>query len=170
MGFCSNPKSFWKFVRNARTSDGIPNTVSLEDTSVTGSMDVANLFSEFFASVYTTTTVSAFSPTSSCLSYDIPRNCYLLINNVEHSLSKLRGISAVGDFLYNLKSFLAYSLWLLFRRSLNESIYPDLFKLSSITPTLKKDDTSLENNYYRPIFIIFHVAKLFESIVLHSIQ
>lgn len=135
------------------------------------SLDIENLYLEFFASIYTTTTTeSAFPPTYPCLSHEFPSNCYFSVNYVEHSFSKLRGISAIGSvwlsghFLYNLKSFLAYSLWLLFRQYLDEDTHPSLFKLSSITPILKKVDTSLVNNY-RPISIMSFMSKLFESFV-----
>lgn len=51
------------------------------------------------------------------------------------------------DFLYNLKSFVVFSLWLLFRQSLDENTYPNLLKLNSVTPILKIDYASLVNNY-----------------------
>lgn len=68
----------------------------------------------FFLIYTTTTTASAFYSSLFCLSYDFHNNCYFSINNVENDLSKLCGISDIGtnevsaDFLYNLKSFLAY--------------------------------------------------------------
>lgn len=166
------PISFWKFVQNTRSGGGIPNTISLDDTSVTGSIDVTNLFSEFFVFVYTSTiTVYISSPTLSRLLYDLPRNCYFSINDVEYGLSKLRGVSDIGpnglpgDFLFNFKSFFAYPLLLLFKLSLDKSTYPDLLKLSLITPILEKGDFFFVNND-RSISIMSHLVKLFESLVL----
>lgn len=146
--FCSYPKSFWKFIWN--TTGGVPNTVSLDNISVTGSIDVANLFwilclwfYYYYHCIYT-------SYTSFCLSYDLPSNFSFSVNEFEHGISKLHGFFPVdpdglsGVFLFNLKVFLTYLLWLFFRWFLDKSTYPDL---NSITPILKKGNTFFVNNY-----------------------
>lgn len=53
--------------------------------------------------------------------------------------------------------------------SLDQGIYPQIFKLCSISPILKSGDASKVENY-RPIAITSHIAKLFESLVLKSIK
>lgn len=48
-------------------------------------------------------------------------------------------------------------------------IYPDLFKLDASTPVIKFYDSS-NITKYRPISLSSHVVKLFELLVLHSIN
>jgi len=73
-----------------------------------------------------------------------------------------------GEFLYMLKSVLSYPLSFLFRKSLDEGIYPDILKLSTVKPIFKSGDKSNVANY-RPISLLGHIAKLFDSLVLKSI-
>jgi len=51
----------------------------------------------------------------------------------------------------------------LFKRSSTESVFPSVWKISSITPIHKSGDTSNVKNY-RPISIVPHIAKLFEFV------
>lgn len=72
---------------------------------------------------------------------------------MEDGLAKLKGVKSVGpdgfsgNFLYNIRSALCFLLWLLFRKSLDSGIYPEVLKLSSITPVFKSGDISDVNNY-----------------------
>lgn len=56
---------------------------------------------------------------------------------------------------------------LLIRRSLDEGIFPFIFKFSSTTPILKSGSPSDVSNYYRPIFVHSHISKTFEFLVLN---
>jgi len=68
-----------------------------------------------------------------------------------------------GTFLFNLKSFLSVPLWLIFRRSLDEGVFPSIWKLSSVTPIFKSGDKSWL------ISILSHIAKLFKKLVINNI-
>lgn len=63
---------------------------------------------------------------------------------------------------------ISYPSWIIFRKSLDEGIYPDLFKLSAVTPIFKSGDSSNVTNY-RPISISSHIIKIFDLLVLRSI-
>ncbi|KAL5242969.1 hypothetical protein ACI65C_010379 [Semiaphis heraclei] len=49
--FCTNPKSFWEFVRSKRGASSIPDDVHLGETKATGEQ-VSSLFASHFSSVY----------------------------------------------------------------------------------------------------------------------
>jgi len=153
----------------------IPKIVNLNGVTSRNCIEVSNLFSQHFISVYTQPRVLDNSSISPHLQHDLPSNCFFDVSDVELGLSKLRGNKSVGpdgfsgEFLYMLRSSLSYPLWLIFRKSLDEGIYPDLFKLSAVTPVLKSGDSSNVTNY-RPISLSSHIVKLFDSLVLRSIK
>lgn len=108
-------------------------------------------------------------------SFDLLSNVAFSVNNVFDKLSSLRGVRSIGpdglsgDFLFHLRSVISYLLWLLFRRSLDDGIFPSIIKFSSVTPILKSGDPSSVLNY-RPISIQSHISKILESLVLNDIR
>jgi len=56
------------------------------------------------------------------------------------------------------------TLCLLFNKSLNEGIFPDLWKISKIIPIFKSGDKNVMNNY-RSIAVLPIFSKIFEKIV-----
>ncbi|CAI6359279.1 unnamed protein product [Macrosiphum euphorbiae] len=61
----SDPKSFWRYINGLKTNNCIPQTMMLEEKSSTGGPEVANLFKEFFSSVYSTNKLNI----DECLGY-----------------------------------------------------------------------------------------------------
>ncbi|CAI6361998.1 unnamed protein product [Macrosiphum euphorbiae] len=102
-------------------------------------------------------------------------NATFSVEDVLHGPSSLENVWSIGPdglsghFLYELRTIIAYPLWLLFRRSLDEGVFPSMFKFSSVTPIPKSGSPSVVSNY-RPISIQSHISKMFEHIVLNSIQ
>jgi len=132
------------------------------------------LFSSYFNSVFTPPS-PVYPDNFPFLYYELPSNCNFSVADVKAGYVKLKNAKSIGSdgladtFLYNFKSVLCVPLWLIFRRFLNEGIFPSIRKISSITPILKSGDKSNVRNY-RPIFILSHIAKLFEFLVLLNIQ
>ncbi|KAL4152657.1 hypothetical protein QTP88_000490 [Uroleucon formosanum] len=133
------------------------------------------MFAIYFKSVYSCEVVNDDVSDLKILSFDLPNNAYFTVDDVFHSLSTLSGAKNVGPdglpgvFLFQLRSIIAYPLFLLFRRSLDEGIFPTILKFSSVTPVHKSGVKSDISNY-RPISIQSHLSKLFESLVLNSIK
>lgn len=133
------------------------------------------MFSKQFSSVYIQSSRKNNETVSPQLFYDLPSNCFFDLCHIESGLSKLCSDKSIGtyglsgEFLYTLRSVLSYPLWLLFRKSLDGGIYPEILKLSTVTPIFKSGDATDVANY-RPISILSHIAKLFDSLVLHSIK
>jgi len=73
------------------------------------------------------------------------------------------------DFLFNLRDTLSCPLWFLYRKSQDEGIFPSMLKINFLSPILKAGIPS-NVEIYRHIANLFHVAKMFEYLVLSSIQ
>jgi hypothetical protein len=164
---------FWKFTRKPNFSASIPCTVHLNSESAYTTLDSAALFSKYFSSVYNSLPpLSTHISNYNTYSYDLPSNCHFNIDDVYTALSNLKnnfsngpdGISA--RLLYNCRDSIVFPLFHLFRHYLDENVFPDVWKTSSVIPVFKSGDSSLVSNY-RPISILPHIAKLFESIVYH---
>jgi len=74
-----------------------------------------------------------------------------------------------GDFLFNLRDTLYWPFWFLFRNSLDKGTFPSLLKTSTLIPLLKAGNPSKVMNY-RSFANISQVSKIFETLVLRSIQ
>jgi len=172
---CTNPKNFWKFVRKKNSSEDIPKKVCFNGEVSNNDKEVSDIFAEQFSSVYPEHSVHNNSTTTPHLFYDLPSNCFFHISHIESGLSKLSGDKSIGpdglsgEFSYMLRSALSYPLLLLFRKSLDEGIYSEILKLSTVKPIFKSGDNSNVANY-RLISLLCHTAKLFESLVLNSIR
>eukprot|EP00102_Acyrthosiphon_pisum_P026679 XP_016663889.1 PREDICTED: RNA-directed DNA polymerase from mobile element jockey-like [Acyrthosiphon pisum] len=173
--FNDEPKSFWDFVRKHRSPNPIPKTAFYNNTAGHDEQHSANLFSSFFNSVYTPKRSNCDLSNINILEYDLPSNSFFSVDDVFDGLTSLRNNKSIwpdglsGVFLFNVRHSITFPLWLLFRRSLDDGFFPDIWKLCTITPVLKSGDASLVTNY-RPISILSHIAKLFESLVLNNIQ
>ncbi|KAL4097682.1 hypothetical protein QTP88_022414 [Uroleucon formosanum] len=171
----ANPSNFWKFIKKQRFNSDIPKTLTLNGASSSNEQDAADMFAIYFKSVYSCEVVNDDVSDLKILSFDLPNNAYFTVDDVFHSLSTLSGAKNVGPdglpgvFLFQLRSIIAYPLFLLFRHSLDEGIFPTTLKFSSVTPVHKSGVKSDISNY-RPISIQSHLSKLFESLVLNSIK
>ena len=171
----SRPKKFWDFVRKNRSTSAIPNVLRLNNHSSTNEQETVDLFALHFSSVYSSARVSTDLESLNIPLFDLPNTADFSAENVLLKLTALRGITSVGpdgiqgDFIYQLRQVIFFPLWLLFRQSLHEGVFPAIWKISHITPILKSGDISDVTNY-RPISILSHLSKTFESLVLDSIM
>ena len=173
----SSPSRFWSYVRNLKQSPLIPSVVNLNNVSSSSDSESANLFASYFSSTYNHSppSLQSQSPTFGQLPFDLPSNITfspkdinILLGSLNNSFSNgPDGISA--RCLYNCRHTITNPVFLLFRRSLSEGTFPSIWKICSVTPVLKAGDPSDVTNY-RPISIIPHLAKLFESLVYSNIK
>jgi hypothetical protein len=171
----TKPNDFWKFVRSSRANNYIPKEMSYNDFTSSNEQEAANLFSDYFSSVYSTKHVDLDGKKIDISTFDLPNNATFSVEDVFRNLSALENVWSIGPdgisghFLFELRTIIAYPLWLLFRRSLDEGTFPSMFKFSSVTPIPKSGSLSVVSNY-RPISIQSHISKMFEHLVLISIQ
>lgn len=160
----SNPSHFWKYTRDLKQHSLIPSSVHLSGVTADNPLSSANLFSKFFSSVFKPPLLSNSNNNSEKMySYDLPSNCSFSCDDVLSALQSLKNNHSNGPdnisarLLYNCRNSLVFPLFILFRRSLSEGIFPTVWKTCSITPILKTGDPSDVSNY-RPISILPHLA------------
>ena len=102
------------------------------------------------------------------------QDIHFSVEDVMSLLSKLRIDKAGGNdelsprLLLELKDYIAYPLYLLFRRSLDIGVVPEDWKCANITPIFKKGHRNKAENY-RPVSLTSQVCKIFETIIRNSV-
>ena len=168
----SNVSNFWKFVNTKRGGHGIPGMVHLDQTSVMTHSSAADLFADFFGSVYTRSfgVLPALNPG---LSPGAGVNIHSLSISIGDIYSKLDSLDSAKSpgfdgvpplFLKECRFILSRPLWHIFNSSLRCGIFPTAWKTSLVTPVFKAGDHSDVKNY-RPICKLSVLPKLFEEIV-----
>ncbi|KAL4088880.1 hypothetical protein QTP88_023964 [Uroleucon formosanum] len=175
--FCTNPKSFWEFVRSKRGANSIPDEVHLGQTKATGEQ-VSSLFASHFSSVYKDPQFTANTFSVVCTNQEFSFLPSILsitteeVNEALNSLSNTRGSGPYGIsalLLYRCRATLSLTVTLIFNKSLAEGVFPFTWKISRVTPILKSGNPTDVANY-KPISGLPFLGKLFESIVLKQIK
>ena len=91
-------------------------------------------------------------------------------DDIAKAIDKLNKNSAAGPdgipsiFLINTKNYIKTPLKIILRKSLDEGVIPELFKLAYITP-IHKGGSKLNPANYRPVSLTSHVMKVFERVL-----
>ena len=90
--------------------------------------------------------------------------------DIVDAISKLKKNSAAGPdgipsvFLINTKEYIKKPLKLILRKSLDEGVVPDVFKLAYVAPVYK-GGSRLNPANFRPVSLTSHVMKVFERVL-----
>lgn len=169
----NNVKQFWSYVNSKRRSNDIPNTLSLDNVNADMGPDAANLFAEYFSSVYSNVEYDYAGEIS-------PNNINvniitISISDIYTELSLLNPNRGPGPdnihplFLKNCSFILARPLHLIFNESLNQGLFPSFWKTCFVVPIHKAGDKSNVKNY-RPISISDAIPKVFEKLVTKQLS
>jgi len=130
-------------------------------------------FNEYFSSVFTaenTSTLPISEPLKS--QQELSSFCELQfdVESVHRVLSKLRPDKAMGPdglasmLLIETQELITYPLYLLFKKSLKDTVIPDDWKQAIVTLIVKKGNRSKADNY-RPVSLTSIIGKTFEAII-----
>lgn len=167
-----NPSMFWRFVKQQRASNRVPDNVKYGDALACSSEEAANLFSTFFQSVFN---AESPQPHPGCFQNVPSHDIHLPFFNfsreeVLRALAKLDASKGAGvdgltpTLLKNCAESIVKPLTILFNRSLNEKTFPGLWKTAKMIPIHKSGSVRHVENY-RGISILCCLGKLFESLV-----
>ena len=171
-------KSFFAYARSKSKSKNQAGVLKSGNMVMDTDSDIADCFNQYFSSVFTEEDLSNLPASPAPLFTDESVSCSDIsfdTNTVLKALSKLRPDKAMGldglspRLLIEIKEQISYPLYLLFRKSLDESVIPDDWKQGLVTPIHKKGNRNSAENY-RPVSLTSQICKIFESIIRDSIM
>jgi hypothetical protein len=166
-----NPKRFWSF-HKIKNPVNIPQSVGYNDVSTDDPVKQANLFNNFFHSVFR----DKASYTSCKLDSHVHDNLNNLSSLIFTSLDVYEVLSTVdpgkasgpdgipGKLLRECALEISPALTAIFNASLLQGKVPSAWKRANVTPVFKKGDKSCVENY-RPISLLSLVSKVLERCI-----
>jgi hypothetical protein len=177
------PKRFWSLFKLTNKSSNFPDVMSLGSDSVdeqkiiaSRPKEIAQLFNNYFASVFSSTTLVTLPPDDSMqVTGPALSDLELSTEEVLKSLTSLNVSKATGSdgiparLLRETADVIAPSLTRLFNKTLHHGVIPDEWKLANVVPVFKKGQKDCVENY-RPISLLPLVSKVLERCVLMHVR
>lgn len=163
----TNPRSFFSYTKSMQKSNNLPLIMHYNDVTSNDTRQTANLFADYFESVYSSSSPTNFQCNNNCLHYmqinedDITK----IINSLDcNKVNSPDGLPII--FYKNTLSKIIKPLKLLFELSIIKMQYPTVWKISHVAPIFKAGDKANIKNY-RPISNLSAITKVFDRI-LHN--
>jgi hypothetical protein len=164
-----DPRCFWSFVNHKRKSSTIPSVMQLDEVEYSTPHTIANAFLSYFEKNFSSPSMTDFQFNNPC------NNNYIHLPSIStddilRHLLKLKPSSASGEdalpgfILKDCAQILVTPLHFLYNLILTTSVYPCLWKVGKICPIFKSGKKNIISNY-RPVTILPHISKVFESII-----
>lgn len=168
-----NPKLFWGIVNRRRGTSGVPRTTRYGDKTANNDKETAELFADFFQSVFTngTSTVNLpVGPSPARLSNICLTEDDVLKGLLSLDINKGAGPDLIPNtFLKSLAPHLCSPLLTIFNSSLSSGKFPSSWKSSFVTPIFKSGSRSDVCNY-RGVVIQSAIPKLMEKLICNKIE
>eukprot|EP00794_Sanderia_malayensis_P008776 gene8776-9714_t len=168
--FKEKPKHFYGYVRNKmKTKANVPQLQRSDGSMTESDQQKADVLNEFFQSVFVEENTSKL-PDFDIRTDNIIEDVEFTVEDVKKKLDQLKEDKAAAPdcippkVLKELRNVLALPLYLIFRKSLDESYLPSEWKTANITSIFKKGSKKSPGNY-RPISLTSVACKIMESII-----
>ena len=173
----TNPKQSWTMVGTKTGDRGYPDTMKMQEKQAENDQGIAELFNQFFASVFTKGDAQDVIPDLAGIPNPNLIDITLETDEVQKVLEELNPNKAIGPdniparILKECAEVLAPNLTRIFNKSLHDGKVPDSWKIANVCPVFKKEEkTDIEN--YRPISLLSIASKclercIFNRIILH---
>ena len=174
----NDKRNFWKVIKHFVKGDTSTSIPPLNDLTNNNSFHIttqnkADCLNNYFASISTVDDSNTSLPqynfkTQNKLTYFEVKEEEIVELIKLLPLNKACGHDLISHrMLKPVAKAVAKPLSILFNRSLNEGVYPDIWKIANVTPIFKKGDKSLVSNY-RPVSLLSCCGKLFEILVFKN--
>lgn len=167
---CNDLGRFYQFVKSKLSPDrGLPPLRSPDGRLITNSVEKANIFNEYFASVFTSDdnkipTCNSKANGNMLTEVDFsPAIVYKALRSFKPKCS--HGPDGLPSILLrNLSRALSDPLSFIFDSSFRTGVLPSCWRDAIVTPVFKKGATSIPNNY-RPISLTCVCCRVMERII-----
>ena len=168
-----SPSCLYSHIRSKTKQSHIPPRLFMGSSSAATAKEKADLFNEYFFSVYSTCSsypTPMSLPSSSVSLSDIDISPFEVLQALSKlNLSKAMGADGIGPQILKSCSVALYEpLCHLFCVSLQSASIPSDWRLHRITPVFKSGDKSLVSNY-RPVSLLSCTSKVLEWLVYDKI-
>ena len=174
----SNPKLFWKFIRDQKSSYSLPSKMFYNNEMLDSGQSIATAFGSYFATVYSP---NAGSNLQIIENYNKNESVYgnILCESISKQsifqaiMGLTNGLTVGPDgipeiLLKKCVCTLTIPLFLLFNLSLNGSEYPEFWKQSYLVPIYKNGDRQNIQNY-RSVCTQSAIPKLFDKLICEQL-
>ena len=171
-----NPRAFYSYTKSRiKCKTGIADLIKEDGTKTKSDAEKAELLNDFFQSVFTEETPGQlpefegydFSSTIENFDIEVEEVRKLLAGL---NINKAPGPDSIRPLILSLAADeLALPITMLFRKSLQEGILPQEWKIAHISPIFKKGSKSAVNNY-RPVSLTSILCKIMEKLVRKHIM
>lgn len=164
----------FRYIRSLSGKSAIPSVVHSNSCEATSPLSIANLFNQYFHSVYNTSSFSPPDPPqsfpdNSICSIDVsPEDTFEVLTSL-HTDKAMGGDGIPPIVLKKTAVAIVEPLHHIFTLCLKHSSLPTEWRNHHITPIHKSGDRSLVSNY-RPISHMSCVSKIFERLVFDKIS
>ena len=174
----NDTKSFYAYVRHSsKTAPRVGPFVNDDGDVISATQDMTEELNNYFSSVFTHEDTSGIPQVENIFQgspSEELNDLHITPDEVERLLGKLRDDKAAGaddivpKLLREVRKEIAYPVSCIFRKSLEEGVIPDDWKMANVSPIFKKGSRSQVANY-RPISLTSQLCKILESILRDSI-
>uniref|UniRef100_A0A1Y1KXC2 Reverse transcriptase domain-containing protein n=1 Tax=Photinus pyralis TaxID=7054 RepID=A0A1Y1KXC2_PHOPY len=132
--------------------------------------DIVQAFSDYFSSVYSTSTNSDVTDFYDYNNVPIIHIESVTVDEVSTAIKNLKNGNISGPdlipafFIKDCAAVFAEPLTRIFNLALATNVFPDSWKNANVTPVFKSGDSNDVSNY-RPISILSNFAKIFENVL-----
>ncbi|KAJ8272727.1 hypothetical protein GJAV_G00092740 [Gymnothorax javanicus] len=166
----NDSKRFWSFIKTKFKRTSIPSTVSYRDRTASTPSEKADLFNNYFKTVYVSDNpIDPIPEFEHVINYLIsPLQINVLdVNEILLSIDPRKSCgpdNISGIVLRECANELALPLSIIFQKSVDSGVFPTLFKQASIVPLFKNGDRSIVENY-RSVALLPLFSKVMERIL-----
>ena len=174
-----NQKYFFTYARKfSKVATGIGPLIDTCGNIISCATRMASMLAEQYSSVFSKPREPLLDADRIFTTQDTTDNSLSDITFTEEDISKAIGelspVSASGPdgfpsiLLKNCKETLCYPLYLIWRKSLDEGVVPQMLKTANVIPIHKGGSRGVPKNY-RPIALTSHLIKIFEKVLRSKI-